>query len=70
MKLTNKHISDFGLQTLIEYFDCWPKSDDSPWPMDKWIMRVLLELKEWREKDRKQDPICQALNEGDGVYRP
>lgn len=24
----------------------------------------------WLEADRLKDPLCQALNEGDGTYRP
>lgn len=32
-------------------------------------VNVLLELQERREAERK-DTLSQALNEGDGVYRP
>jgi hypothetical protein len=31
---------------------------------------ALTELRERRAADRKPDPLSQALNEGDGTYRP
>jgi hypothetical protein len=34
------------------------------------LLNLLLELKARREAERRPDPLSQALNEGDGTYRP
>ena len=55
MKLTKKkHVSEFALNMLIDHFDCW-NQPDSPWPLDKWILAALLELKHRRAEDRKRE---------------
>lgn len=57
---TPKIISDKRLNELIEYMK-FQQFDAA--------INALLELKQRRETERK-DPLSQALNEGDGVYRP
>lgn len=60
-------VSDEDLNTMIalESEDMLCEST-----MNHFILQALTELKARRDAERRPDPLSQALNEGDGTYRP
>ena len=54
-------VSDDRLDELIKFME---------WQMFSAVVNCLKELKARRESERRPDPLSQALNEGDEVYRP
>ena len=65
MKLTDKHVSDGFILRIIDLLEKCERDT-----FEENVLKMALELKQRREADRQADPMAQALNEGDGVYRP
>jgi hypothetical protein len=59
------------VELIVKLEDEW----DADWPMPYCLVELLEssefdKLRARREAERRPDPLSQALNEGDGTYRP
>jgi hypothetical protein len=64
-------VSDDRLRQLQEWI--WDKHQHGNGPARRIshdLDLAILELRARREAERRPDPLSQALNEGDGSYRP
>ncbi len=62
-------VSDAGLDALIDWSRDHIKEDLFV-ALHIANFNALVELRSRREAERRPDPLSQALNEGDGSYRP
>lgn len=66
-------LTEEQIHFVLELVDLMPNNPEITIPRD-WVRTMGLQIKQFMAEDRareaKPDFLCQALNEGDGVYRP